>query len=87
MKTKALITNLKLCVFRDSFTEYLYPHFSENFARSSYPWRRDLNTKYIIHEQPDIVIHELLERFIFKMIDLPLDFKVYQNIMLNDKVK
>jgi len=86
-ENKNVNNKLKLCVFRDSFTEYLYPHFSENFARSSYPWRRDISAKYIIHEQPDIVIHELLERFIFKMVDLPLDFKVYQNIMVTDKVK
>ena len=76
---------LKLCIFRDSFSEYLKPLFSENFARSSYPWRRELNIKYIDHEKPDILVHELLERFIYQLVDLPPDFEAYKQLLKKQK--
>ena len=81
LQNKKVNNKLKLCVFRDSFSEYLWPLFSENFSRSSYPWRRELSLKYIDHEKPDILIHEVLERFIYQMVDLPPDFEAYKQLI------
>jgi alginate O-acetyltransferase complex protein AlgJ len=51
-------------VFRDSFANALVPYLSENFSRIVFTWNRDLDLRLIQIEQPDIVIHEVVGRFL-----------------------
>jgi hypothetical protein len=48
--------------FRDSFFTMLVPFFAPHFSRSVYYWQYDFDPAVIEHEQPDIVIDEILER-------------------------
>jgi alginate O-acetyltransferase complex protein AlgJ len=51
-------------VFRDSFANALVPYLSENFSRVVYVWAGDIDPNAIDSEKPDIVIHEIAERFL-----------------------
>ena len=53
-----------LVMFRDSYAVYLKPLLSEHFHRSAFIWTPLFHADIIEIEQPDIVIHEILERFI-----------------------
>jgi hypothetical protein len=59
----------RLCMFRDSFGEYLYPHLSEHFSRSTYYWTRSFDRTLVKKEKPDIVVQELLGRFVDTLLD------------------
>lgn len=48
--------------FRDSFFTMMVPFFAPHFSRSVYYWQYDFDPAVIEHEQPDIVIDEILER-------------------------
>ncbi|MEW6494937.1 MAG: hypothetical protein AB1589_20815 [Cyanobacteriota bacterium] len=48
-------------MFRDSFAERLSPFLSEHFKRIVYLWQ-DFDLEIVKKEQPDIVIHEMVER-------------------------
>ncbi|MDP6909756.1 MAG: hypothetical protein QF371_09625, partial [Flavobacteriales bacterium] len=57
---------------RDSYCNFLYPYLSEHFSRSVYLWTPLFNAEVIKQEMPDIMITEMLERFIEDlMIDNP----------------
>jgi len=58
------ISDLKMVIFRDSYTVYLRPFLNEHFSRSSYMWTPLFHPEVIDTEKPDIVIHEVMERFI-----------------------
>lgn len=58
------LTGPDLMVFRDSFSGYMRPFLSENFHRSTYLWTPLFHPEPVEREKPDIVVHELLERFI-----------------------
>jgi len=58
------ISDLKMVIFRDSYAVYLRPFLSEHFSRSSYIWTPIFHPEVIDVDQPDIVIHEVMERFI-----------------------
>jgi hypothetical protein len=51
-------------VFRDSFGNALIPFLSEHFRRVLYVWRPNLEPAFVEEEQPDVVIHEIAERFL-----------------------
>lgn len=53
-------------VFRDSFANALIPFLSESFERVVYVWERDVNPKIVEIEKPDVVIHQIAERFLAK---------------------
>ena len=55
-------------VFRDSYCNALIPFLSEHFGRVTYIWRHELNPRIIEHEQPDIVIFEVLERMLTRVL-------------------
>ena len=54
----------KLVMFRDSFTTELIPFMSEHFSKSIYVWDSRFNVDIIKREKPDVVIHELVERYL-----------------------
>ncbi len=54
----------KLLMYRDSYTNALVPLISEHFQKSIYLWTYHMDPKTIEKIQPDIVVLEILERFL-----------------------
>lgn len=56
----------KVLIFRDSFTMAMLPYLSQTFGEVEYIWRHDFNNfqKKIKEFKPDIIIHEMVERYI-----------------------
>lgn len=63
--------DLNLFVVRDSYSENLKKFLSLNFKKSTYEWMPQLPITKIVKEQPNIVFHEMLERFSFEYLELP----------------
>jgi len=63
--------NLNLFVVRDSYSQHLKKFLSTNFKRSVYAWMPNLPIAKIAIEKPDIVLHEILERFTSTYLKLP----------------
>jgi hypothetical protein len=58
-------SELSLLMFRDSFASALEPYLSEHFKKSIYVWtfaELNLIKLIVMHEKPDIVIEERVER-------------------------
>ena len=55
-------------IFRDSYCNALIPFLSEHFGRVAYIWRHEFNPRIIEHEQPDVVIFEVLERMLTRVL-------------------
>ena len=57
---------LKVLVFHDSFMKLMVQYISDTFGEVEYIWDDNLNNyqEKIINEKPDIVIQELVERYI-----------------------
>jgi hypothetical protein len=53
-------------VFRDSFANALVPYLSEDFRRVLYVWDRDVDPQVVAVEQPDVVIQEIVSRFLVR---------------------
>jgi len=51
-------------VFRDSFANALVPYLSEDFSRVLYVWNRDVDPRVVAIERPDVVIQEIVGRFL-----------------------
>ncbi|WEK54163.1 MAG: hypothetical protein P0Y55_16635 [Candidatus Cohnella colombiensis] len=57
-----------LLMFRDSFAINMTPYLSRNFKRSVYVWNHHFDANIIKEEHPDVVIHELVERFLDQLL-------------------
>ncbi|MBW2272999.1 MAG: hypothetical protein JRG96_06990 [Deltaproteobacteria bacterium] len=53
-------------MIRDSFANALIPYLSESFERILYVWERSMDPQLVERERPDVVIFEIVERFIGK---------------------
>jgi len=51
-------------MFRDSYGSFMLPFISETFSRVAVVSHRGLMFDLIQHEKPDVVIHELCERYL-----------------------
>lgn len=58
----------KLVMNRDSYSNFLIPYFATNFSRQCYLWSPFFYPGIIEKEKPDIVITEMLERFIYDLL-------------------
>ncbi len=58
----------KLLMNRDSYTNFLMPFFATNFSRQAYLWSPFFYPSIVEKEKPDIVITEMLERFIYDLL-------------------
>ena len=54
----------RLLMYRDSYSEYLHGHLSQHFSYSSFAWSRNLTEERINREKPDILVLEIMERFV-----------------------
>jgi hypothetical protein len=70
-RTPTDTNGLKIFVVRDSFTENLKKFLSVNFSTSIYAWMPEIPMNKIVEENPNIVLHEMLERFTFEYLQLP----------------
>jgi hypothetical protein len=57
----------KAVVFHDSFSMYLRPFLGYHFQRTVFVWQREWDKGLLERERPDVVIDEMVERF----LDLP----------------
>lgn len=76
------INGLKLFVVRDSYTEYLRIFLTPNFDRSFYAWTTTVPVTRVLEEKSDLIIHEILERFILTTLSLPPEIEA-DTIFLN----
>jgi hypothetical protein len=51
-------------MFRDSFANALVPYLAENFERIYFVWDRDVDPRVVEREQPDVVIQQVVGRFL-----------------------
>lgn len=58
---------LKIIIFRDSFSTLLKDYISETFGESVFIWNQSFNKEIIDKEKPDIVLFEFGERVIEKL--------------------
>ena len=56
--------------FRDSFTSGLIPFLSPAFSRAVYVWDHQLDPRLIEQEKPDVVVLEMVERYVSHSVDL-----------------
>jgi len=61
-------TKPRLLLVRDSFSEYLHPVLSEHFSYTALSWSMKLDTNRINSEKPDVVVFEMMERFIDNLL-------------------
>lgn len=54
----------KVLFFRDSFTVQLVPFFAQHFRTAIYIWQQNWDRDLIERERPDVVVDEMLERFV-----------------------
>lgn len=59
--------NLKVLIFRDSFTSGILPYLKESFGEILFIWDYKLNKELIEQEKPDILIHIIVERNITQL--------------------
>ncbi len=54
--------DIKVLIFRDSFTQQMEPFIGETFGESLFIWDHTFDKDLIIREKPDLVVHILIER-------------------------
>lgn len=58
-------------VFRDSNYINLYPYMSQHFRKSVTVWSFDFRYDLVDEVKPDLVIYEMTERYVHRLLDLP----------------
>ena len=58
----------RLLMFRDSFTDYLRNHMCNHFSHAGFSWTYTLEPERIKQDKPDIVVYQLMERFINELL-------------------
>lgn len=58
----------KALIFRDSFAQDLIPFFSLHFSDALYVWDLEFDVDLIEEKNPDYVIHEVTELFIYHLL-------------------
>jgi|GEM_PF-1211204 len=63
----------RMLMFRDSFAVYMIPSLSEHFSRSTYVWTPIFLPYVVAEEQPDVIIHEVMELFLSDLLEDDLE--------------
>jgi hypothetical protein len=66
---------LKIFIVRDSYTNAYRGFLSTQFSRSVYAWTKTPPVDMIMQEHPDIVLHEILERYLGTLTTLPVQIE------------
>jgi len=64
LRFKSDINNLKVLIFRDSFSNALIKYLKETFGETVFIWQTKLDKEIIMKEKPDVVISIYVERSI-----------------------
>lgn len=59
----------RLLMYRDSYSSYLYKYLGEHFSYSGFVWGKKIDSTRIENAKPDILVYEILERFIDELIE------------------
>ena len=59
----------KVIVYRDSFFGLMIPFFSEHFSDCIYLWTKELSVEAVNEEKPDMVVYEMLESSVDKLLE------------------
>ena len=54
-----------LLLFHDSYGEYWRPYFGQSFRRVVFIWHRNWDYDLIEREHPDVIVDEILERYLY----------------------
>lgn len=54
----------RLLMYRDSYNEYMFNHIAEHFSYYGMAWTRTISFERIKEVEPDIVVFEMMERFV-----------------------
>jgi|GEM_PF-1960588 len=65
----------KIFIVHDSMTMNLLGFLSPSFERVFYDWHTGVNVPLVMIEKPDILLHEMSEVFIAKLVELPLEIE------------
>jgi hypothetical protein len=71
---QGLVTEVKdetlprMLMYRDSFTINMQPFLSEYFSTAVYQWNHSFDPELVRETKPDIVIHEVVERYIHELL-------------------
>lgn len=76
---------LKLFLVRDSFSEYLRIFLTPHFKRTVLSWTNTVPINRVLAEQPNIVLHEMLEQYIDNLLILPDTILSDSNFVLENK--
>lgn len=60
---------LRLVMIHDSFTQSLVPLLAPHFKRAAFIWRSSFEPKIINSEKPDLVIQEMVERLVGRLLE------------------
>jgi hypothetical protein len=58
----------RMLMYRDSFTINMQPFLSEYFSTAVYQWNHSFDPNLVIETKPDVVIHEVVERYIHELL-------------------
>lgn len=64
-------SGIDIYVIRDSYSENLKKFLSLNFNKSVYDWTPKISIPRILEYKPNIIVHEILERFNYEYFNLP----------------
>lgn len=70
----------KAVLFRDSFSRAWFPYLGQHFGEVIYIWRYYWDAPFLEREKPDVVIDEMLERFL--NTENPKEFMAKENLDL-----
>jgi hypothetical protein len=59
---------LRLYMIRDSFTVNMLPFLSESFKQCTYVWTSKFDKKAVLDEEPDVVVYEVVERYLQNLV-------------------
>ena len=59
----------RLLMYRDSYSEYMYKHISEHFSYYGLAWTKTMNESRINEVKPDIVVFQMMERYVDRLMD------------------
>jgi hypothetical protein len=58
----------RLLMFRDSYTINMQPYLSDYFSTAVYQWNHSFDPKLVMDTKPDVVVHEVVERYISELL-------------------
>jgi hypothetical protein len=69
--TPCALNETSILFVRDSFMESMKPCVNQTFETSTYYWDCKVPYKVVAEVEPQIIVHELLERFMYALLELP----------------